>query len=216
VDKEKEFTYFSVRLGSIKGLESLQYPKTAFVLSSFATFFSLQNHHTATESATKALTTTLVPARTPPQYQIHITFFCAFFAKYSMLCSSMVSPCFRHLLFPRRRRPLESDPKSSLPLLLVSLEDDGESLRLRRGESLGPEDASESDGVGLRRGLDDDARRICPPTAPHWDIRLPVCVGGGSVARRCDARSRERERDRGEEQARRHRVVREEDRMRQN
>jgi hypothetical protein len=168
VDRKKESAYFSVRLGSPKGLESLQYPETAFVLSFFATFSAYRITTAATnESATKALTTTLVPTRTRSQYQIQSTFFCAFFAKYSTICSSVTSRRFRLPLFPRRRRPPESDPESSLPLPLASLEEDGESLRrrrrrrlrLRRGESLGSEDASESDGDGLRRRLDDDARR---------------------------------------------------------
>jgi hypothetical protein len=66
VDREKEFAYFSVRLGSPKGLESLQYPETAFVLSFFATLSAYGITTAATnESATKALTTTLVPTRTP-------------------------------------------------------------------------------------------------------------------------------------------------------
>jgi len=70
-------------------------------------------------------------------------------------------------LLPRRPRPPpESDPESSLPLPLASLEEDGESLRrrlwrlrLRRGEPLESEAASEADGDGLRRRRDDDECR---------------------------------------------------------
>jgi hypothetical protein len=51
-------------------------PRNSIRLELLCHLFSLQNHHTATnESATKALTTTLVPIRTPPKYQIHSTFF---------------------------------------------------------------------------------------------------------------------------------------------
>ena len=84
---------------------------------------------------------------------------------YSMICSSVTSRRFRPPVLPRRP---ESDPESSLPLPLASLED-GVSLRrwllrrwrlrLRRGEPLESEAASEPDWDGLRRRRDDDERR---------------------------------------------------------
>jgi len=86
---------------------------------------------------------------------------------YSTICSSVTSRRLRLPLLPRRPRPPpESDPESSLPLPLASLEEDGESLRrrlwrlrLRRGEPLESEAASEADGDGLRRRRDDDECR---------------------------------------------------------
>ena len=51
-----EFTYFSVRFGSPKGLESLEYPDTALAFIFFATFSACRTTPIITELVTETLT----------------------------------------------------------------------------------------------------------------------------------------------------------------
>lgn len=155
-----EFAYFSVRLGSPKGFESLEYPDTAFAFIFFATFSAC----TATTTINK-LVRNQNPSRNNganqtenPNLHRPNTFFCAFLAMYSTICSSVTSPFFRLPLLLRTRPP-ESDPESDAWESLASL-DEGVSLRrllrrfrlrLRRGEPLESEASSESDGDRLPR-----------------------------------------------------------------